>query len=109
MSANDSSMPLSEDTKTPQVYKLEIKEANYNVNKNEMNISIPVNSIGLTKEELDSFSNDPFWKVFRSVMFVLFWVAWGLMFIAAILLIVLSPKCAVEKEPEWWRRHVSYQ
>uniref|UniRef100_A0A2K6W0U1 alpha-glucosidase n=1 Tax=Onchocerca volvulus TaxID=6282 RepID=A0A2K6W0U1_ONCVO len=109
MSADDSSMPLSEDTKTPQVYKLEIKEANYNVNKNEMNISIPVNSIGLTKEELDSFSNDPFWKVFRSVMFVLFWVAWGLMFIAAILLIVLSPNCAVEKEPEWWRKHVSYQ
>ncbi|VDP20060.1 unnamed protein product, partial [Onchocerca flexuosa] len=53
-------------------------------NKNEVNISKPVSSIGLTKAEVESCSNDPFWKV-------------------------VSPKCAVEKEPEWWRKHVSYQ
>ncbi|OZC09102.1 hypothetical protein X798_03849 [Onchocerca flexuosa] len=68
MSTDDSGMPLSEDTKTPQVYKLDIKESSYNVNKNEVNISKPVSSIGLTKAEVE-----------------------------------------IEKEPEWWRKHVSYQ
>lgn len=42
-------------------------------------------------------------------MLVLFWVAWVLMFLAAVLLIIYSPKCATLREPEWWRRHVSYQ
>lgn len=30
MSVDDSKMPLSKDAETPQVYKLEIKEPNYN-------------------------------------------------------------------------------
>ncbi|KAM3725444.1 Oligo-1,6-glucosidase [Dirofilaria immitis] len=104
MSANESRMPLSEDTKIAQVYKLDIKESNCNVDKSKTE-----RLIGLTKEELESYSNDPFWKTVRSVMFVLFWVAWVLMFLAAILLILFSPKCTIEKEPEWWRKHVSYQ
>ncbi|VDK47074.1 unnamed protein product [Gongylonema pulchrum] len=31
------------------------------------------------------------------------------MFAGAVVLVVLSPKCVLKKEPEWWRKHVSYQ
>uniref|UniRef100_A0A1I7VEA2 Aamy domain-containing protein n=1 Tax=Loa loa TaxID=7209 RepID=A0A1I7VEA2_LOALO len=115
---DDLRMPLSEDTKTPQVYKLEIRESNHDgvqppfpskSDGNEIKASETVRLIGLTKNELEKYCNDPFWKVVRYAMFVLFWVAWILMFLTAVLLIVFSPKCAVVKEPEWWRKQVSYQ
>lgn len=65
--------------------------------------------IGLTKEQLEKYRNDPFWKPFRMFMFVLFWLVWIAMFAGAILIVVLSPKCAPKLEPEWWRTKVSYQ
>ncbi|MCP9265613.1 Ubiquitin-conjugating enzyme E2 2 [Dirofilaria immitis] len=92
MSANESRMPLSEDTKIAQVYKLDIKESNclapsMECNlvqgefgcKNTLRIVIQDKSkterlIGLTKEELESYSNDPFWKTVCNVC--AFWVAW---------------------------------
>ncbi|EJW83340.1 alpha amylase [Wuchereria bancrofti] len=116
MNADDSRMPLSEDTKTPQIYKLEIKESSYEGVQatfppkfDENEIKGGEKMIGLTKNELEQYCNDPFWKVVRCTMFLLFWVVWLLMFIAAVLLIVFSPKCAAIKEPEWWRKQVSYQ
>uniref|UniRef100_A0A0R3S5L9 alpha-glucosidase n=1 Tax=Elaeophora elaphi TaxID=1147741 RepID=A0A0R3S5L9_9BILA len=110
MSIDDSRMPLSEDTKTPQVYKLEVRESNYDGAQNEVKeCKSSVRLIGLTKSELDQYSNDPSWKMIRHTMFVLFWVVWLLMFLAAVLLVVFSPKCTAVKEPEWWRKQVSYQ
>ncbi|CAG9533601.1 unnamed protein product [Cercopithifilaria johnstoni] len=110
MSVDNLRMPLSEGTKTPQIYKLEIRDSNYDKDENETKAyKTTARSIGLTKNELEQYSNDPFWKVVRNAMFVLFWVAWVLMFLAAVLIVVFSPKCEAEKKPEWWRRHVSYQ
>ncbi|VBB30688.1 unnamed protein product [Acanthocheilonema viteae] len=107
MSVDDSKMPLSESTKTPQIYKLEIRESNYNGGENEIKVhQTTARLIGLTKNELEQYANDPFWKVVRYTMFVLFWVAWVLMFLAAVLLIIFSPKCVTIREPEWWRRHI---
>ncbi|VIP00414.1 Uncharacterized protein BM_BM17240 [Brugia malayi] len=94
MDADDSRMPLSEDTKTPQVYKLEIKESSYegiqatfSPKFDENGIKRDEKMIGLTKNELEQYCNDPFWKVVRCTI----------------------PKCATIKEPEWWRKQVSYQ
>uniref|UniRef100_A0A915PNX5 alpha-glucosidase n=1 Tax=Setaria digitata TaxID=48799 RepID=A0A915PNX5_9BILA len=109
MSVDDSRMPLSEDKKVPQVYKLDIKEPTYKIDKTEMKICETSQLIGLTKEELEYYRNDPFWKVVRCTMFILFWAAWIVMFFGAIALIAFSPKCVVRREPEWWRKQVSYQ
>lgn len=108
--------------------------------------------IGLTKEELEHFKNDPCWKRIRFVdesslfclletptvrhwlilsslitennrnnknvinnsvcslfLFALFWLLWAAMFIGAILIVVLSPKCAEKQQPKWWQTKVSYQ
>ena len=50
--------------------------------------------IGLTKEQLEQYRNDPFWKPVRYGLFVLFWLVWLGMFVGAILIVVLSPKCS---------------
>ncbi|CAJ0937452.1 unnamed protein product, partial [Mesorhabditis belari] len=65
--------------------------------------------VGLTKEQLEQYKNDPFWKPFRYILFALFWLAWLAMFAGAILIVLLSPKCAAKQEPDWWQTKVSYQ
>lgn len=64
---------------------------------------------GLTKEQLEKYRNDPFWKPVRTVLFALFWISWLAMFAGAVLIVVLSPKCAEKQKPEWWQTKVSYQ
>lgn len=49
--------------------------------------------IGLTKYELLEFINDPFWVRVRSVIISLFVTSFLCIFLAAILIIVYSPKC----------------
>lgn len=60
---------------------------------------------------------------FRYILFALFWLAWLAMFAGeeifnfsrhksdsgAILIVLLSPKCAAKQEPDWWQTKVSYQ
>ena len=48
---------------------------------------------GLSKEELLKFANDPFWVRLRWGLFIAFWVLWLGLLVAAILIIVLTPKC----------------
>lgn len=48
---------------------------------------------GLTKEELMQYANDPFWKKMRWFLFISFWLAWIAMLVAAIVIIVLAPRC----------------
>ena len=43
------------------------------------------------------------------MLFALFWLAWAAMFAGAILIVVLSPKCAEKQKLEWWQKKVSYQ
>lgn len=50
--------------------------------------------VGLGKEELMRYANDPFWVRLRWFLFILFWLIWGAMLAVAIAIIVLAPKCA---------------
>ncbi|ETN80523.1 alpha amylase, catalytic domain protein [Necator americanus] len=75
----------------------------------KVNFELEPKTIGLTKEQLEKYRNDPFWKPLRTVLFALFWIAWVAMFAGAILIVVLSPKCAEKQKPEWWQTKVSYQ
>lgn len=65
--------------------------------------------IGLTKEQLESYRNDPFWKPVRYVVFIAFWLIWAAMFVGAILIVVTSPKCDAKKEQAWFQNTVAYQ
>jgi hypothetical protein len=53
--------------------------------------------VGLGKEELMKYANDPFWVRLRWFLFILFWVLWVAMLAGAIVIIVLAPKCAEKK------------
>lgn len=64
---------------------------------------------GLTKEELMKYANDPYWVKVRWIMLALFWLAWLGMLVAAIIIIVLAPKCPPRPELQWWQKSAIYQ
>ncbi|VDK51744.1 unnamed protein product [Anisakis simplex] len=65
-------------------------------------------NFGLSLAELERYKNDPFWRTLRWILFVLFWLLWILMFLAAILIVALSPGCAVKVAPSWWQSATAY-
>uniref|UniRef100_A0A0K0F3X5 Neutral and basic amino acid transport protein rBAT (inferred by orthology to a human protein) n=1 Tax=Strongyloides venezuelensis TaxID=75913 RepID=A0A0K0F3X5_STRVS len=76
----------------------------------DVEVSIPTKIIGLTKEQLEEYRNDPFWKYIRFFSFILFWILWAAMFIGAILIVVLSPKCSRNTNAQtWYENSISYQ
>ncbi|XP_074655238.1 amino acid transporter heavy chain SLC3A1-like [Tubulanus polymorphus] len=64
---------------------------------------------GMGKEELLKYADDPYWVKVRLAVFILFWVAWFGMLAAAIVIIVLAPKCPPRPNLEWWQTGVMYQ
>lgn len=59
---------------------------------------------GLTKEELEKFVNDPFWRRLRLILFIVFWVIWVGMLAAVIIIIVVSPKCPPRPTRYFWQK-----
>lgn len=64
--------------------------------------------VGLTKEELQQFADDPFWVRTRRILFILFWVLWVGMIVAAVIIIVVTPKCPARPDQKWWETSVVY-
>lgn len=60
----------------------------------EIGDSGPPKFVGLGKEELMKYANDPFWVRLRWILFVLFWLLWIAMLAGAIIIIVKAPQCA---------------
>ena len=54
-------------------------------------------------------ANQPQWKRARWVLFVLFWILWVGMLVAAILIVVNAPKCKPIPELEWYKDTVLYK
>ena len=52
--------------------------------------------VGLSKEELMKYANDPCWNKIRLVAFMLFWVLWLATFVGAVIIILNAPPCPVE-------------
>uniref|UniRef100_A0A7E4ZZQ6 Aamy domain-containing protein n=1 Tax=Panagrellus redivivus TaxID=6233 RepID=A0A7E4ZZQ6_PANRE len=48
--------------------------------------------IGLTKEQLEKYRNEPFYRTLRWILFALFWLTWAALFCGALALIFLSPR-----------------
>ena len=64
--------------------------------------------VGLTKDELMEFEKDPYWVKVRWVLLILFWVIWVAMLVAAIVIIVVAPKCPPRPDLQWWQSDVVY-
>ncbi|KAK4884377.1 hypothetical protein RN001_000648 [Aquatica leii] len=60
--------------------------------------------VGLSKDELMKYANDPFWVRLRWFLFILFWLLWASMLIGAILIIVAAPKCSPPEPRTWWEQ-----
>jgi hypothetical protein len=49
--------------------------------------------VGLTKDELMKYANEPFWIRLRNILFTTFWIVWVAILVAAIGYVVKSPGC----------------
>lgn len=64
---------------------------------------------GLTKEQVMSTANDPFWVRMRWALLILFWVVWFSMLIAAGVIVYVTPKCPPIPKQPWWEKEIAYQ
>ncbi|KAJ9597165.1 hypothetical protein L9F63_026946, partial [Diploptera punctata] len=65
--------------------------------------------VGMGKEELMKFANDPFWVRLRWFLFILFWLLWVAMLAGAVAIIVMAPKCAAPAPLKWWEQGPLYK
>lgn len=93
---NEDMAPQEDGTKVPLTADgAEVKFSSNDASgdaKIDMPGTAPVFS-GLTKDELMAYANDPFWKKMRWFLFISFWLAWLAMLVAAIVIIILAPRC----------------
>ncbi|KAF6216607.1 hypothetical protein GE061_000951 [Apolygus lucorum] len=64
--------------------------------------------VGMGKEELMKFANDPFWVKLRWFLFGLFWVLWFGMLFGAVAIIAYAPKCSAPAERAWFEKSPMY-
>ncbi|KAJ1349596.1 hypothetical protein KIN20_005188 [Parelaphostrongylus tenuis] len=87
-------------------------QAIYEKTTEKVMFDVEPKAIGLTKEQLEKYRNDPFWKPVSGLYYSLCSGSHGLvMFVAAAILNRCSSrqKCAEKQKPEWWQTKVSYQ
>lgn len=58
--------------------------------------------VGMSKDELMKFANDPFWVKLRWALFIFFWLLWAGMLAGAIAIIVMAPKCSAPEPKKFW-------
>lgn len=91
---------------------LEDKEAFgavYKPTTDQIDIKQSPKYVGLSKEELERYVNDPYWKKLRYAFLFVFWFAWVGMFLAAIAIVLMSPKCPPKPDRHWWQKKICYQ
>ncbi|CAN8000152.1 unnamed protein product, partial [Ixodes hexagonus] len=64
--------------------------------------------VGLSKDELMKYANNPFWVRTRMALFVLFWLLWLAMLVGAVIIIVVTPRCASPPQLAWWQSSPVY-
>uniref|UniRef100_A0AC35F0V6 Solute carrier family 3 member 2 N-terminal domain-containing protein n=2 Tax=Panagrolaimus sp. PS1159 TaxID=55785 RepID=A0AC35F0V6_9BILA len=106
MSAGESLMPSTqtEDAKA----ELGI-DAQFSRDADNVAVTTAPVVVGLTKEELEHYRNDPKYKVLRWALFILFWLTWVALFAAAIVLIVMSPRVDVNADTTWYKVANTYE
>nr|CAH7766416.1 unnamed protein product [Callosobruchus chinensis] len=59
--------------------------------------------VGMDKEELLKYANDPFWVRLRWFLFIGFWALWAAMLIGAVMIIYAAEKCHPPPPRTWWQ------
>ena len=62
----------------------------------------------LTKAELMKYADDPKWVKVRWALFILFWIIWAAMLVAAVYFIWAAPKCPSPEPKEYWQKAPVY-
>lgn len=75
----------------------------------KVDIYVGHKTVGMGKEELMKYANEPFWVRLRMFLFVLFWISWIAMLVGAIVIILLAPRCPPAPRLEWYQRTAMYQ
>uniref|UniRef100_A0A1I7Z1F6 SLC3A2_N domain-containing protein n=1 Tax=Steinernema glaseri TaxID=37863 RepID=A0A1I7Z1F6_9BILA len=76
MSAEESFIPSPESVNLLQPCDVESGEAESAKDTGNVNAQTSTIQIGLTKEQLEKYRRDPFWRRMRCIAFVMFWTVW---------------------------------
>jgi len=62
-------------------HNVEVGQVKFTKDNESIDVNAEQKLIGLTKEQLERYRNDPLWKPIRYTLFVLFWLVWIGMFV----------------------------
>lgn len=75
---------------------IDIKVGNENDENDVKNMNLDSQTglrVGLSKDELMKYANQPFWIRLRNILFASFWIVWLSILVAAIGYVIHSPGC----------------
>ncbi|CAL1278047.1 unnamed protein product [Larinioides sclopetarius] len=75
----------------------------------KIDIHVAQTTVGMGKEELMKYANEPFWVRLRMFLFILFWVAWIGMLVGAVIIIIQAPRCPPAPTAQWYQKAAMYQ
>ncbi|GFY52816.1 neutral and basic amino acid transport protein rBAT [Trichonephila inaurata madagascariensis] len=75
----------------------------------KIDIHVAQTTVGMGKEELMKYANEPFWVRLRMFLFILFWVAWLGMLVGAVVIIIQAPRCPPAPTVQWFQKSAMYQ
>ncbi|GFU32750.1 neutral and basic amino acid transport protein rBAT [Nephila pilipes] len=75
----------------------------------KIDIHVAQTTVGMGKEELMKYANEPFWVRLRMFLFILFWVAWIGMLVGAVVIIIQAPRCPPAPTVQWYQKSAMYQ
>lgn len=75
----------------------------------KVDIYVAQTTVGMGKEELMKYANEPFWVRLRMFLFVFFWIAWIAMLVGAVVIILVAPRCPPAPRLDWYQKTAMYQ
>ncbi|XP_035232972.1 neutral and basic amino acid transport protein rBAT-like isoform X2 [Stegodyphus dumicola] len=75
----------------------------------KVDIHVTQTTVGMGKEELLKYANEPFWVRLRMFLFIFFWISWIAMLVGAIVIILLAPRCPPAPTLKWYQKTAMYQ
>lgn len=88
----------SKDQSQAKNVNIDIKTDNEDPNVAVKSMKLDANTegrVGLSKDELMKYANQPFWVRLRNILFASFWIIWLSILVAAISYVVRSPGCVL--------------
>lgn len=75
----------------------------------KVDIHVAQTTVGMGKEELMKYANEPFWVRLRMFLFLFFWASWVAMLVGAVVIIILAPRCPPAPKLDWYQKTAMYQ